>query len=123
MRFPYPRFPVGVLIVLLNISGEIFNIAMYNPRLQLTHRSVNHDVLMDFHVTHRCVLQTRAAFELPLPTAEQAKFVERRSAVPKPLTKKKYIQANVVAVRVRISNCAPDLGNQLGAERLVCVEE
>src|ERR1700722_18684077 len=60
---PDSRFPVGVFIVLLDVTRQGLDVVVDQRMGEFARRSINHDVLVDFHVGHGGVLILQAALE------------------------------------------------------------
>src|ERR1700692_436796 len=60
---PHARFPIRVLIVLLDVTRQGFDVVMDKRMDKFPSASFYDDVLMNFHVGHAGILILKAAFE------------------------------------------------------------
>src|ERR1700674_2354279 len=85
--------------------------------------SVNHHVLVHFHVAHGSVLISQAALKLPFTSAEQRKLVETGVSVTQCASQEKHLQRNVVTVEPRILYGLPDFFRQFRCESFVSIDQ
>src|SRR5581483_8567978 len=96
---------------------------MHKPRLQLSRRALNHDVLVDLHVAHRRILLPGTALKVSHASTKQGQFVESRTAMAQPPPEKMHVQPDVVAADSWIANRALNFCMEFRRDGLVRVQE
>src|SRR6185437_11110635 len=99
---PHARFPVGVLVVLLDVSRKALDVAMKKFIAENTCSSADHHVLVDFHVAHGAILIGGAAFKAAFAKAKERQLVEAGAAVAQTASEKNNIEADVTTAESRI---------------------
>src|SRR6185312_7844318 len=85
--------------------------------------SADHDVLMDFHVTHRTVLIGGAAFKAAFAKAKERQLVEAGAAVAQTASEKNNIEADVTTAESRIGNRIANVVEERWRQTLIGVEQ
>jgi hypothetical protein len=120
---PDARLPIRILVVLLDVTKQRFDVVMDKRVHELARRSPDDDVLMHFHVGHAGILILKAAFETSQAFAEQRQLPETCSAMSQSLPKKIHLQGHIIAIAVRVLNRLSDFVREFWCQNLVGIKK